>query len=226
MKKKKPDSRKKLYKELIKLTTPKEFASFRAYEEYKLIPIIKKMADEIELKINNPEISLLIQTVGSSLRDISSQLEKLKLYAHPSNQVTEKMVNEVVCDKSDIFTLIDLVLKKEYSEALELISKILQKDHYLSVLAFSQTIMTNHLKLKIYSKNLSGYDLSIKMGMKEAAVRINLEKIAKITLKELVRLKVNLTQAEYMLKTGILKDPLTAFELAFISDEMELGENV
>jgi len=219
--KKKPDSRKKIYKELTKITTPIEFASYRPYEDYKLIPIIKKMADEIELKINHSEISLLIQTVGSSLRDIASQLEKLKLYAYPDNLVSEKMVKEICCDKSDIFTLIDMVLRKEYSQALELISNILQKDHYLSVLAFSQTIITNHLKLKIYSKILSGYDLAIKMGMKEAAVRINLEKISKVPLRELVRLKINLTQAEYMLKTGLLKDAIGAFELAFISEEME-----
>ena len=77
--KKKPDSRKKLYKEVLKLTKPEEFPSYRSYEEYKLIPIIKKMADDIGLRIGQNESSLLIQTVGSSLRDISVQLEKLKL---------------------------------------------------------------------------------------------------------------------------------------------------
>ena len=41
--KKKPDARKKLYKELIKITTPKEFPSYKAWEEYKLIPVVKKM---------------------------------------------------------------------------------------------------------------------------------------------------------------------------------------
>ena len=67
--KKKPDSRKKLYKELIKITKPEEFPSYRSYEDYKLIPVIKKMASELSLKINNPEASLIIQTTGSSLRE-------------------------------------------------------------------------------------------------------------------------------------------------------------
>ena len=65
--KKKPDSRKKLYKEILKLTKPQEFQSYKSYEEYKLIPIVKKMASELELKINQDEASLLIQTVGTSL---------------------------------------------------------------------------------------------------------------------------------------------------------------
>ena len=34
--KKKPDSRKKLYKEILKLTKPEEFPSYKSYEEYKI----------------------------------------------------------------------------------------------------------------------------------------------------------------------------------------------
>ena len=43
------------------------------------------MANEIGLKIGETESSLLIQTVGSSLRDIASQLEKLKLTSFTFN---------------------------------------------------------------------------------------------------------------------------------------------
>lgn len=213
--KKKPDSRKKLYKELIKITKPKEFPSYKSYEEYKLIPVLKKMASEFDITINHSECSLLIQTIGTSLRDISSQMEKLKLYAHPNKLVTKEMVKEVVCANCDIFTLVDLILDKKYVESLKLISDILQKEHFLPTLAFIQTTFTNLLKLKIYSKKMTGYDLAVKLNQNEYVVKKNLEKISKISLEELTRIKINLTKAEYNLKSGVIKDPICAFELAF-----------
>ena len=217
--KKKPDSRKKLYKELIKITKPEEFQSYRTYEEYKLIPIIKKMASEIGLKINQQECSLIVQTVGSSLRDISNQLEKLKLYAHPNNVITQDMIKNVVSNNTDIFNLVDLILKKDYATALHDISEILQKEHYLPSLAFIQTTFGNLVRLKLYANTLSSYELAIKLNQNEFVLKKNLEKIKNVSLEELIRLKINLTDAEYKLKTGILKDPICAYELAFLENE-------
>ncbi len=216
--KKKPDSRKKLYKEILKLTKPQEFQSYKSYEEYKLIPIVKKMASELELKINQDEASLLIQTVGTSLRDISTQLEKLKLYAYPNDIVTSDMIKNIVSSNSDIFNLVDLILEKNYTDALNLIFDIIQKEHYLVSLAFIQTVFTNLLKIKIYSKIMSSFDLAVKLNQNEFIVKKNIQKLEKISLDELVRLKINLSDAEYKLKTGVLKDPLCAYEMAFVGE--------
>ena len=214
--KKKPDSRKKLYKEVLKLTKPEEFPSYRSYEEYKLIPIIKKMADDIGLRIGQNESSLLIQTVGSSLRDISVQLEKLKLYAHPENQVTPDMINKIVSSNFDIFNLVDLILAKDWSSVMNLISEILQKEHFLPSLAFLQTTITNLLRTKLYAGTMSTFDLAIKLNQNEFVLKKNIEKLNKVSLDFLVDLKINLTIAEYNLKSGIIKDPMTAYELAFL----------
>ena len=218
--KKKPDSRKKLYKEIQKIAKIEEFPSYRSYEEYKLIPIIKKMASELKLTINQNEASLLIQTVGSSLRDISVQLEKLKLYAHPETVITQKMINEVVSANSDIFALVDLVLQKDWVNALNLISEILHKEHYLPSLAFIQTTFTNLLKTKIYSKSLSSYELAMKLNQNEFVVKKNIEKINAVSVDELIRIKINLSEVEYMLKTGTIKDPILAYEMAFIKERI------
>ncbi|MBQ7286327.1 MAG: DNA polymerase III subunit delta [Candidatus Gastranaerophilales bacterium] len=218
--KKKPDSRKKLYKEIMKLTKPEEFPSYRSYEEYKLIPIIKKMASEIGLKIGEAESSLLIQTVGSSLRDISVQLEKLKLYAHPKDTVTAEMVKEVVSSNTDIFSLVDLIVDKNWTSAMKLIDEILQKEHFLPSLAFLQTAITNLLKIKLYANSMSSFDLAIKLNQNEYVVKKNIEKVAKISLEELTRLKINLCLAEYNLKTGVIREPMTAYQMAFLGDDL------
>ena len=214
--KKKPDSRKKLYKEILKLTKPQEFPSYRSYEEYKLIPVIKKMAQDIELKINQNEASLLIQTVGSSLRDISVQLEKLKLYAYPKNEVSEDMIKNVVSTNTDIFSLVDLILAKDWSASINLINEILQKEHFLPSLAFLQTAITNMLKIKLYHKSMSTFDLAIKLNQNEYVIKKNIEKLANVSLDDLVNLKIELAKVEYNLKTGTIKDPLTAYGMAFL----------
>ena len=214
--KKKPDSRKKLYKELIKITKPEEYQSYKTYEEYKLIPVIKKIANEKGLKINQNECSLIIQTVGSSLRDIANQLEKLKLYAYPNDLITPEMIKDIVSNNTDIYNLVDLILKKDYKQALYDISELLQKEHYLPSLAFIQTTFSNLVRLKLYANTCSSYELAIKLNQNEYVLNKNLEKIKNINLNELIRLKINLTNAEYKLKTGILKDPILAYELAFL----------
>ena len=216
--KKKPDSRKKLYKELCKLTTPEEFKAFRNYEEYKLIPVIKKMASEISLKINNPEISLLIQTTGASLRDIANQLEKLKLFAYPNDLITSDMIKQTASNNVDIMTIADLILAKNWAKALDTISQIIQKEHYLPSLALIQTMISNLLRTKIYSNSLSSMDIAMKLNQNEYVVKKNIEKLSNIKLDELIDLKLNLLKAEYCLKTGTIKDPLTAYEMAFVGN--------
>ncbi len=214
--KKKPDSRKKIYKELVKVTKPVEFQSYKTYEEYKLIPIIKKMAAESGLKIADKEASLIIQTTGAYLRDISNVLEKIKLTIYPNDIVTSESIEQAASNNADIFALVDLVLKKDWASSLSLISNILSKEHYLPSLAFIQTTFTNLLKLKIYSKKFSSYDLAVQLNQNEFVVKKNLEKIRNVQLEELVRLKLNLTEIEFLLKTGVLTDALGAYEIAFL----------
>ncbi len=216
--KKKPDSRKKLYKEILKLTKPQEFPSYRNYEEYKLIPVIKKMASLIGLKINPAEASMLVQTTGASLRDLSMQLEKLKLYIYPKDTVDKASIKELACSNSDIYTLVDYILAKDYSRALGLIAQILQKEHYLPSLAFIQATFSNLVQIKVYSSQLSSFELAKKLNQNEFIVKKNLQKLSKVDIEELIRLRVNLIKAEYNLKSGVLKDPITAYQLAFLED--------
>ncbi len=218
--KKKPDSRKKLYKELQKIAKSQEFQSFKNYEESKIIPILSKMAAEKELKLGHNEASFLIQTTGSSLRDLSNQLEKLKLYAYPNNIITMDMIKEVAINNADIFTVADLILAKKYNDALKLIYEVCQKDHYLSSLALIQTMFSNLLKTKLYSNNMSSFEIASKINQNEYIVRLNLQKMRNIPLDELVRLKINLTKAEYNLKTGTIQDPILAYEQAFLEGDL------
>ena len=218
--KKKPDSRKKLYKELQKITKPQEFQSFRNYEEYKIIPILSKMAAEKELKLGQKEASFLIQTTGASLRDLASQLEKLKLYAYPNNTATVDMIKEIAINNADIMTVVDLILEKKYDKAINLISDVLQKEHYLPSLALIQTMISNLVKTKLYSNSMSSFEIASKLNQNEYIVKLNLQKLSKISIEDIIKIKINLEYEEYNLKTGIINDPILAYERAFMGGNL------
>jgi DNA polymerase-3 subunit delta len=215
---KKPDSRRKLYKAIDKIGITKGFERFKPWEDYKVTPWVKSRAAEKGLTLSQGVISKLIQNTGVSLRDLDNNLEKLKLLTHPEKNVTDKMVwavDEIARGGDDIFSLCDVILKKDYTNALYEISKLLEKSHYLEVLAFLQSAFTKLLQIKTYSKNLSTLEMSKKVGQHEFVVKKNLAKLSGVSLEELVRLKLNLTDAEFRLKTGE-NDPLLAFERAFL----------
>ena len=67
---------------------------------------------------------------------------------------------------------------------------------------------------------MSSFDLAIKLNQNEFVVKKNIEKLSKINVQDLVRLKINLTTAEYNLKSGTIKDPMTAYEIAFLGDDV------
>ena len=213
---KKPDSRKKLYKGLAQFAEIKEFEAFKPYEDYKISPWLKAHAQKKGLQLSNDVALKLIHTAGASLRDLDVQLEKLKLLAHPSPVITAKMVDEIASVNQDIFSLCDLILEGRHEAALDEISNLLEKTHFLEILAFLQTSFLKLLQTKLYGSQMSGFELAKKLGQHEFVVKKNLQKLARTDLSELVRLKQNLTNSEFMVKTGAIQDPLLAFQLAII----------
>lgn len=211
----KPDSRTKLYKAIQKNGTIKEFQAFKAYEEYKIMPVLKNMLKDYNLKADNSTLEELIRRVGPYLRDLNSALDKISLYVYPNNIITQKTVENLYATSVNIFSLIDLILNKDYEKVMAQIDSMLLKSHYLEILAFLQSGFSKILYTKIYSKSMSSFDIARKTGQNEYAVKMSLNKIRNISLEKLIKLKQNLTKSEFEIKTGE-KEPLTSLLEAFI----------
>ena len=211
----KPDSRTKLFKAIQKNGTVKEFAAFKAYEEYKIIPVLKTMLKDFNLKADNQTLEELTRRVGPYLRDLHSALDKISLYVYPDNIITAKTIENLYASSNNIFALVDLILDKNYEKVISEITNMLQKSHYLEILAFLESGFSKILLTKIYSKNMSSFDIARKTGQNEYAVKMSLNKIKNIPLSELIRLKKNLVNAEFEIKTGE-KEPVTALLEGFI----------
>jgi len=213
---KKVDTRKKLYKIIAKHAQVSEFPEYRSYDK-ELVNWIRKQAKEKEITISDNNAKLLVGTVGVNLRNLDSELEKLKLFKHPSKEISEADIKTVCNETQDIFKVIDFYVEGKRDLAVEELRKLHDKQHYLQTLATLHTNLRSSILMKIDSATMSPYEISQKLRLHEYVIKLRLEKLQKVSLESLVTLKQNLTKAETEIKTGKLSYH-TALELAFLND--------
>ena len=201
---KKPDSRKKFFKLLSKYNV-KEFPSIPTYKTAELETWIKKHAKD--LNFTQDAISALISQVGNNLRELNGEIEKLKLFIYPNKNVSKEMVQEYCISNEDLFAFSDFLMKGEKDKALLEYRKLLEKKFVLEIVSALQTMIRRWITLKAKVSEYSAFDLSKMTGMHEYVVKLNLQKLKNTSLKDLVKLKQNLTDAEFKIKSGQALDP-------------------
>ena len=214
-KKKKPDTRRKIFKILSKYNT-KEFSSIPVYKVNELTAVINDMAKDRGLKILADASGLLIDNKGNNLREFELELDKLLIFAYPEKTITKSMVAEICDSNQDLFNLTDFILAQNYGRAILELRKLLETNYPLKILATLQTILKKWIYIKLYSGKKSYKDIGQKVGMHEYVVQKTLEKMKNVKLKSLVDLKLNITNAEYRIKTGQALKPEEELENAII----------
>lgn len=199
---KKIDSRKKIYKIITKYAQSQEFPTFKTYKTEDISNWINKEAKKHEIILDKDAILTLIDQVGNNLRELATELEKLKLLAYPETKVTKKMVREICISNEDLFGFADFLLKGDRGHALLEFQKLLDKKHPLEILSALQTMLRKWILIKSKSRELSLFEISKLVGQHEFVVQKTLEKMKETPLKDLVNLKQNLTEAEYKIKSG------------------------
>lgn len=197
---KKIDKRKKIFKILSKFNS-KEFLQLPSYKTAELENWIKQRADKKDLKLPNDVASLILIQVGSNLRTLDSELEKLKVFAG-NKPVTKEMVKEICTTGEDLFGFSQYLITGKIAQALEEYQKLLAKKHPLEILSFLHTQIRNSIQIKAYSGKYSNDDIAKIINMHPYRVKLELQKLKDVPLKNLVQLKKNLTNAEYKIKTG------------------------
>ncbi len=213
---KKLDYRKKLFKILSKYNA-QEFPTFKMnyYGKQDLSAWIKKSAKSKDISLAQEVIDILIEQVGNNLRELDMELEKLKLIAYPQKTVTLEMVHEICISNEDLFNFTELLMSKKYDKAILEYQKLLDKKHPLEILSATQTILRKRILLKLNS-NKSIDEIVAITGMSAKQVSAILKNSSNQTLKNLVHLKENLTNAEYNIKSGQTINPESEVQDAFI----------
>lgn len=214
-KKKKPDSRRKIYKVLSKYNT-KEFATIPTYKTQELVSWIETFAKQQGVKVPIDVAELMIASIGNNLRQFNTEIGKLALLAYPEKTITKDMIKEICISNEDLFNLTDFIITNKKGDALLEMRKLLVTKHPLELLAPLQTMLKQWIILKIYSSNKSSFELSKMTKMHEFLVKKTLEKLKNTPAKTLVELREHLTEAEYKIKTGQAISPVEELENAII----------
>lgn len=195
------DKRKKFFKLLSKYNAI-ECNTIPTYKIAELETWIKKFAKDKKLKIKPDATETIIKRIGNNLRQINSELDKVKLYIYPEDLVEKSAIEEICVNNEDIFAFSDFIMQGEKDKALLEYKRLLSTTYPLSILSMLQKNVRNWIILKAKGNSTSTFELSKLTGMKEYPIQLTLKKLKTRNLKDLVKLKENLTNAEYRIKSG------------------------
>ena len=211
---KKLDSRRKLYKILTKYEAV-EFQPFKSYKTADISAWIKQRAKKKDLTLQDDAIELLIDQIGTNLREFDAELDKLKLMAYPEKKVTIKMVRDISISNQDLFNLTELIMQNKKDGALLEFKKLTDKKHPLELLSAIQTILKKWIIIKTKATAPSS-ELARLTGMPDFVVKQNIIKLKNVKIADLVALKQNLFEAEVRIKAAQSTDVLSEVEIALI----------
>ena len=197
---KKIDKRKKLFK-LFSKYNAKEFAKIPSYKTAELESWIKQQAKSKDLKLSDDVAAEILLQVGSNLRLLDSELEKLKIYSKDKTP-TKETVKEICVTNEDLFGFADFLIEDNKAKALVEYQKLLTKKHPLEILSVLHTLLHGKIQIKANSTNHNADEIAKIINMHPYRVKLEMQKLKNIPLKNLVKLKQNLTNAEYKIKSG------------------------
>lgn len=198
---KKIDSRRKLYKILTKYASAKEFPEFKAYQQ-ELKTWIQKQARSKDLMMSSDVVNYLVERLGTNLRVMDNELEKLKLLIYPEKNVKKEDVKKICAQTEDIFLMTDYILEGRRDLAMNEYQKLCAQKHYLEILAVLQTNFSRLLNIKIDSMKLSPFEIAGKLHVPEFIVKKQIAKLKNVSLERLIQIRRNLLTAETRIKTG------------------------
>lgn len=214
---KKIDSRKKIYKILTKYAQVQEFPTIKTYKTDEITNWINKEAKKNDVTIEKDAALCLVEQVGNNLRELAQEIKKLKLLAFPETKITKDMIREISIANEDLFGFADYLLSGNKARAFTEFKRLLDKKHPLEILSAIQTMIRRWILIKSKSAELPIYEIAKLTGQHEYVVKMTLEKMENTQLKNLVKLKQNLTNAEYKIKSGQSINNLEDVEIALLS---------
>ena len=210
------DERKKITKELKRNAV---IVEAKKLSEYELKSWIRDRAKGNGLEFEAGALEQFLSLVGTNLFMITSELDKLGLYAADEKRIDVNLVEKLVSKslEQNIFTLIEKVVQRKLDEALRIYYDLLkQNEEPIKILA----LLAGQFRLIYQVKELArrGYgQQQIASYLKTHPFRVKLAagQADKFTDEELTNLMSLLAEADYQMKTGGMNKSLLIEMLLF-----------
>ncbi|WP_040208089.1 DNA polymerase III subunit delta [Neobacillus jeddahensis] len=210
------DERKRITKELKKCA---EVVEAKKLNEHELKGWVKERAKSSGIEFEGNAIDQLLALVGTNMFMITSEVDKLALYAAEQKKIDVSLVEKLVARslEQNIFTLIEKVVQRRLDEALRIYYDLLkQNEEPIKILA----LLSGQFRLIYQVKELSrrGYGQQQIAGYLKThpfRVKLALGQANKFTDEELAHLMELLAEADYQMKTGGMNKSLLIEMLLF-----------
>lgn len=210
------DERKKITKELKRNA---ELVEAKKLSEHELKKWVKERAKSNGLEFEEKAIDQLLSLAGTNMFMLSSEVDKLSLYAAEQKRIDSELVEKLVARtlEQNIFTLIERVVQRRLDEALRIYYDLLkQNEEPIKILA----LLSGQFRLIYQVKELSrrGYgqqQIAGYLKIHPFRVKLALGQAGSFTDEELANLMEMLAEADYQMKTGGMNKSLLIEMLLF-----------
>lgn len=196
--KEKLDERKKIVKLFKEKGIVKDFNRISNINKYVL-----DMFDNY--KIDNSNINLLINRVGSNLEILNQEIEKIKQYKDTDLNITKEDIINLTTKNidTDFFTLIENIVSKNTEKALESYFEISKEEEPIKIIV----VLANKFRLIYQAKNLykKGYsekDISGMLNANPYSIKKCLESGRNYSDKTLLECLLKLANLDIDIKNG------------------------
>ncbi len=186
----------------------------------------RKRAHKYGAVIDDEAIDYLAESTEADLRAMASEIEKAAIYILPEKHITLETISQLSPHFSNVFALLDHWIHGERQQVLASIQEIFSKGQSaIPVFAVLQTTLSKWLNIKsaaerviasmpagrgIQRRELPAAEMAKKLQteikMNPWVLKMDLERIHKISLEYLVKKKQELTRLENAVKTGMITD--------------------
>jgi DNA polymerase III subunit delta len=200
------DERKKITKELKRKATVVEAQKLN---EQEIKSWVKERAEMHGAVIENDAIELLLALAGTNLFMLTSEIDKLALYAGDNQPITKDIVDRLTARslEQNIFSLVDKVVHRNVEAALRIYYDLLkQNEEPIKILA----VITGQFRLIYQVKELArkGYgqqQIAGTLKIHPFRVKLAAGQAGAFSDEELTRIMKLLADADYQMKTGGMK---------------------
>ncbi len=186
-----------------------KFEPFKFWETDRAADFLIKDAGRKGISLLPEAAELLVESLGTGLRLLVSEVDKLALYA--DNRAITRNDVVLLCNHSDnLFHLLDRwILQQSPTDNFRDLSEILLKHHAVEVFARAQTYFNNIFRvLWLNHKGASMDTIAQRTGQKPFTITKHLRNFRGVPMARWMALKHQLVELEWKAKTGQLEGTL------------------
>lgn len=205
----KVDEKKKIVKSLKNIGVIKDLDSI-----YNINSIIKDLFNPYT--INDKDIKLLIERVGTNLNMLSCEIDKIKAYKDKDLNITSDDINKLTHQniEADMFLLVDTIINNDKEKSIQIYKELINNNEepIAIIITLANKIRNIYITKELLRKGYSEVDIAGILGVKPGYLYYLRNSINKYDSYTLYSLLSKLADLDYNIKTNKI-DKYTALEL-------------